>query len=153
MVNVGLPWFQLGSAAVSVGICRSAVTAVKDHLLAARLEHLGQKLADLPNLRAELARMHIRTDAQAAMVHKVAWKMEHPQPDTMLAVLESKASANEAALEVTDLAMRACGGAAFSGRLSVERNFRDARAGSVMAPTTDVLYDFVGKAVLGMPLF
>ena len=53
---------------------------------------------------------------------------------------------------MTDLAMRACGGAAFSGRLTVERNFRDARAGSVMAPTTDVLYDFVGKAVLGMPL-
>jgi alkylation response protein AidB-like acyl-CoA dehydrogenase len=71
----------------------------------------------------------------------------------MLAVLESKAAANEAALCVTDLAMRACGGTAFSGKLSVERNFRDARAGSVMAPTTDVLYDFVGKAVLGMPLF
>lgn len=153
MVNVILPWFQLGSAAVSVGICRSAVKAVKDHLLAARLEHLGQTLATLPNLRAELARMNILTDAQAALVHRVAWKMEHPQADTMLAVLESKASANEAALEVTDLAMRACGGAAFSGRLPVERNFRDARAGSVMAPTTDVLYDFVGKAVLGMPLF
>jgi alkylation response protein AidB-like acyl-CoA dehydrogenase len=71
----------------------------------------------------------------------------------MLAVLESKAAAAEAALAVTDLAMRACGGTAFSGKLSVERNFRDARAGSVMAPTTDVLYDFVGKAVLGMPLF
>jgi alkylation response protein AidB-like acyl-CoA dehydrogenase len=107
----------------------------------------------LPNLRAELARMQITADAQGAFVHQVAWRMENPQPDTMLAVLESKAAANEAALEVTDLAMRACGGTAFSGRLTVERNFRDARAGSVMAPTTDVLYDFIGKAVLGMPLF
>ena len=79
--------------------------------------------------------------------------MENPQPDTMLAVLESKAAANEAALQVTDLAMRTCGGTAFSGHLTVERNFRDARAGSVMAPTTDVLYDFIGKAVLGLPLF
>ena len=49
--------------------------------------------------------------------------------------------------------MRACGGAAFSGRLSVERNFRDARAGPAMAPTTDGVYDFIGKAVLGLPLF
>jgi alkylation response protein AidB-like acyl-CoA dehydrogenase len=79
--------------------------------------------------------------------------MEDPKPDTMLAVLESKAAATEALLDVTDRAMRACGGTAFSGRLSVERNFRDARAGSVMAPTTEVLHDFVGKAVLGMPLF
>ena len=40
---------------------------------------MGQRLADLPNLRAELARMNILTDAQAAFVHQVAWKMEHPQ--------------------------------------------------------------------------
>jgi alkylation response protein AidB-like acyl-CoA dehydrogenase len=153
MVNVVLPWFQLGSAAVAVGIARAAVAGVRHHLLGARLEHLGQTLAALPNLRAELARMQITTDAQAAFLHQVAWKMENPQPDTMLAVLGSKAAATEAALQVTDLAMRVCGGTAFSGLLSVERNFRDARAGSVMAPTTDVLYDFVGKAVLGMPLF
>ena len=38
-------------------------------------------------------------------------------------------------------------------QVGVERNFRDARAGWVMAPTTDVLYDFIGKAVLGVPLF
>jgi alkylation response protein AidB-like acyl-CoA dehydrogenase len=153
MVNVVLPWFQLGSAAVSLGIARAAVAGVREHLLGAKLEHLGQSLAALPNLRAELARMQIISDAQAAFLHQVAWKMENPQPDTMLAVLGSKAAATEAALQVTDLAMRVCGGTAFSGLLSVERNFRDARAGSVMAPTTDVLYDFVGKAVLGMPLF
>ncbi|HEX3149537.1 MAG TPA: acyl-CoA dehydrogenase family protein [Gemmataceae bacterium] len=153
MLNVGLPLFQLGSAAVSVGISRSAVSAVRSHLLEAKLEHMGEALASLPNLRAQLARMQIMTDAQDAFLDHVAGKMENPQPDTLLAVLESKASANEAALAVTDLAMRTCGGTAFSGRLSVERNFRDARAGSVMAPTTDVLYDFVGKAVLGLPLF
>jgi len=49
--------------------------------------------------------------------------------------------------------MRACGGAAFSRHLGIERNFRDARAWTVMAPTTDVLRDFVGKALLGMDLF
>ncbi|NJM08632.1 hypothetical protein HC891_24245, partial [Candidatus Gracilibacteria bacterium] len=30
---------------------------------------------------------------------------------------------------------------------------RDARAATVMAPTSDALYDFIGKAVCGMPLF
>jgi len=153
MVNTVLPWFQIGSAAVSVGIARAATDGVRQHLSAAKLEHLGQSLASLPNLRAELARMQITTDAQGAFLDYVAGKMEDPKPDTMLAVLESKAAATEALLDVTDRAMRACGGTAFSGRLSVERNFRDARAGSVMAPTTEVLHDFVGKAVLGMPLF
>jgi len=68
-------------------------------------------------------------------------------------VLGSKATAAEMALSVTDEAMRACGGAAYSKAVSVERNFRDARAASIMAPTTDVLYDFIGKAVAGLPLF
>lgn len=71
----------------------------------------------------------------------------------MLRVLEVKAATSEAATEVTDLAMRVCGGAAFRKEVGVERNFRDARASTVMAPTTDTLYDFVGKAVCGLPLF
>jgi len=36
--------------------------------------------------------------------------------------------------------------------LPIERFFRDARAGSVMAPTTDVLYELTGRALAGMPL-
>ena len=63
------------------------------------------------------------------------------------------AAAAEAALEVTDLAMRTGGGACFSRHLSVERNFRDARASSIMAPTSDVLHDFIGRTLLDMPLF
>ena len=49
--------------------------------------------------------------------------------------------------------MRVCGGAAFRRETGVERIFRDAQAGTLMAPTTDALYDFIGKAVCGMPLF
>ncbi|HEY7154762.1 MAG TPA: acyl-CoA dehydrogenase family protein, partial [Gemmataceae bacterium] len=95
----------------------------------------------------------IAVDAQQAFLEHVAGLMEHPGPATLLAVLESKAAAAETALHVTDLAMRVCGGAAFGRRLTVERHFRDARAGSIMAPTTDVLYDLVAKTLLDMPLF
>jgi len=38
-----------------------------------------------------------------------------------------------------------------SPSLGLERFFRDARAGSVMAPTTDVLYELTGRAMAGMP--
>lgn len=153
MLGVVLPWFQLCSASVSVGIAAAATEATRRHLLASKLEHLDQSLASLMNLRARLAQMQIAVDTQRVFVEHVAKRMENPAPDTMLAVLESKAAAAEAALQVTDLAMRTCGGAAFSRHLGVERNFRDARAAWVMAPTTDVLHDFIGKALLDMPLF
>jgi alkylation response protein AidB-like acyl-CoA dehydrogenase len=42
---------------------------------------------------------------------------------------------------------------AFRKDVGVERRFRDARASLVMAPTSDQLYDFIGKAVCGLPLF
>ena len=67
-------------------------------------------------------------------------------------MLESKALAAEAAIDVTDLAMKVCGGAAFRREVGIERRFRDARAARVMAPTTDALLDFVGRAVSGLPL-
>ncbi len=153
MLQTVLPWFQLGSAAVSAGIARAATEASRQHLMQAQLQHLGEPLASLLNLRARLAQMQIAVDVQRTFLDHVAGRMESPGPDTLLAVLECKAAAAEAALQVTDLAMRTCGGAAFSRHLSVERNFRDARAGWIMAPTTDVLYDFIGKALLGLPLF
>ena len=71
---------------------------------------------------------------------------------TQLLVLEAKAAATEAAVRVTDLAMRTCGGAAFGGALGLERRFRDARAPIIMAPTTDQAYDFIGRALCGLEL-
>jgi alkylation response protein AidB-like acyl-CoA dehydrogenase len=70
----------------------------------------------------------------------------------MLRVLEIKAAAAESSLVVTDLAMKVCGGAAFRNEIGIERRFRDARAARVMAPTTDALLDFVGRAVFELPL-
>ncbi len=79
--------------------------------------------------------------------------LEDPGSHTMLRVLEVKAAAGDTAIRVTSSAMHACGGAAFSKHTSIERYFRDAHAGSVMAPTVDVLREFIGKSLLGIPLF
>lgn len=153
MMSAVLPWFQIGAAAVSLGIARAAIEGIRGHLFASKLEHLGQSLADLMNLRARLAQMKIAADTTQAFLFDVCRRMETNDPSAMLGVLESKAAAGEMALQVTDLAMRVGGGAAFSKHLTVERNFRDARAAAVMAPTSDVLHDFIGKAILDMPLF
>lgn len=153
MLQVVLPWFQMGTSAVANGIARSALEAAAIHLNSAKLEHLGEALSSLPTLRARLAKARIALDASRALLAETARSVENPDDGTVLKVLETKAYACEMALDVTDAAMRLCGGAAFSRQLPIERNFRDARAGAVMAPTTDVLYDFVGKALLGLPLF
>ena len=154
MLEVVLPLFNLGTSAVALGLCRAAVAATAAHLKSARFEHLGQTLGEsLPTLRAQLATMQIETDGLAARVDDLVDHLERPRDTTMLRVLESKASAGDTAISVTSTAMRVCGGAAFSKHLSIERLFRDAQAGAVMAPTSDVLREFIGKAILGIPLF
>ena len=55
MLQVVLPLFNLGSAAVALRLPRSLAGA-PTHLNAARFEHLGHSLGEsLPTLRAQLA--------------------------------------------------------------------------------------------------
>ena len=153
MLGVVLPAFQVGSAAVALGIAEAAVRATAKHLTSARFDHLNTSLAELPTLRARLAQMRIETDRARAHLVAVLDSLDAPGPATQLMVLEAKASATEAAVVVTDLAMRTCGGAAFAGAHGLERLYRDARAPIVMAPTSDQAYDFIGRALCGLEVF
>jgi alkylation response protein AidB-like acyl-CoA dehydrogenase len=161
MLQVILPWFNIGSAAMSNGLCRAAVGATAAHLQAGAFEHTGTALRDLPTLRARVADMCVRTEQAAALLDKTISILEReagpaPAPTTVegpLFVLLTRLASIEAAADVTDLAMKACGGAAFSRHMDLERVFRDARAGCVMAPTADHLREFAGRALTGLPLF
>jgi alkylation response protein AidB-like acyl-CoA dehydrogenase len=153
ILEVVLPWFAIGTAAMANGICRAAVKATAEHMTSAGFEHDGTKLRDLPTLRARLAEMSVRTEQSRSLLGHTLDQIESPSEVTPLFVLQSRLAALQAAVDVTDLAMKACGGAAFSRHLGIERLFRDARAGWVMAPTVDHLNDFIGKALTGLPLF
>jgi alkylation response protein AidB-like acyl-CoA dehydrogenase len=153
ILEVALPWFAVGSAAMANGICRTTVKRTVEHLVSTGFEHEGTKLRDLPNLRARLAQMSVRTEESRSLLGQALNHLEEPSEITPLYVLQCRLAALQAAVDVTDLAMKTCGGAAFSRHLAIERLFRDARAGWVMAPTVDHLNDFIGKALTGLPMF
>ena len=153
MMGIVLPTFAVLNAACSVGLMAGAVRRTAEHASATRHSDTGSALAELPTIRGYIARMRIKTDMADALLTDTLAAIGGQRPDATLRVLEVKAAAGETANEVLDLAMRVCGGAAFRKDVGVERLFRDARAAGVMAPTTDILYDFIGKAVCGMPLF
>ena len=153
MMEVVLPWFNLVSSACSVGLMEALATRTAAHAAATRHAHLDQALAGLPTIRAYLARMRIDADVSRTLLGDTLVALETGRADAMLRVLEVKAATGERATAVGDLAMRVCGGAAFKKEVGVERFFRDARAATVMGPTTDVLYDFIGKALTGQSLF
>jgi len=153
MMSAVLPMFNVLNAACSIGLMESAVQRTAQHASGVRYAHLGSALADLPTIRNYIARMRVKTDLARTLLGDTIVALESGRADAMLRVLSCKAAAGEASIEVVETAMRVCGGAAFRKDLALERYFRDAHAAGVMGPTTDVLYDFIGKAVCGQPLF
>jgi alkylation response protein AidB-like acyl-CoA dehydrogenase len=153
MIGTVLPMFCVLEAAVCCGLMEGGIERTVAHVTSARYEHSGSTLADLFPIRTNVARMRCKTDSTRTLLNDTIAALEGGRPDAVLRVLESKAVAGDASLEVLDLAMRSCGGQAFRKDVGVERHFRDARAAGVMAPTTEVLLDFIGKAVCGLPLF
>lgn len=148
-----LPTFLIGNAAVSLGLMEALVDEAATHLTATRLEHLDQSLAEQPAKRLEFAVLRTRVDQTRAFLADTVTAVSSGRADATLRVLQVKAVAAEAAADVGDGVLRLCGGAAFRKELGIERRYRDALAARVMAPTTDALHDFVGRATLGLPLF
>ena len=153
MIGIVLPMFCVCNAACSVGLMQAAVTRTAAHAAGTRYEHTGQSLADFATTRAHIARMKVLADSADVLLQDTVDALEHGREDAVLRVLECKTAASELSTQVLDLGMRVCGGSAFRREVGVERYFRDARAAGIMAPTTDTLLDFIGKAVCGMELF
>ena len=153
MMASALPYFQVMNAGFSVGTADAATVKAAAHAAGTVFENVDQSLAASPVVRANVARMRLRTDAAEALLLDTLTALETGRADALLRVLEAKALGSETSIDVTDLAMRVCGGAAFRKEVGVERHFRDARASAVMAPTTDTLYDFIGRVTCGLPLF
>ncbi|HEV7652653.1 MAG TPA: acyl-CoA dehydrogenase family protein [Actinophytocola sp.] len=151
-LTVPLPWFLVLNAAFCLGLADAAVAEVERHLTATTLTHTGKALRDAPVPRRDFARLTVRTHALRTFLGDTLTALETGRADATLRVLQVKALAGDTVAEVTDEAMRLCGGSAFRKELGLERMFRDARAARVMAPTSDALYDFVGRVSTGLPL-
>ncbi len=154
MLEVVLPHFQIGVASVSVGLAKAAHQTITARMSTRKYEHAaGAALASIPRVQFLVAEITLAVNSAEAYLKETIRKALSADPAAMLDVLGVKAVAAEACLAAVSLAMMLGGGWAFGRRGGLERIFRDAQAASVMAPSNDVLKDFIGKASLGLPLF
>jgi alkylation response protein AidB-like acyl-CoA dehydrogenase len=154
MLEVVLPYFQIGVAAVSVGLAKAAQQAIVGRMGARKYEHAGgAALASIPRVQYVMAEITLAVNSGNAFLQETIRKVLAADPAAMLDVLGVKVAAADACLAAVSRAMTLGGGWAFGKRGGLERIFRDAQAAAVMAPSSDVLKDFIGKASLGLPLF
>jgi isovaleryl-CoA dehydrogenase len=150
--TVVAPTFLVGLAAVNVGIAQAALDAASGHAAERRYED-GSALAQIPSIQTYLGEMSVAAQAARQLVAEAARAAAAGEPAALPLVMQAKIGATEAAERVTDLAMQVGGGIAYSRQSPIERHWRDARAGAVMAPTNDVLKLWLGKMLTGQPLF
>jgi alkylation response protein AidB-like acyl-CoA dehydrogenase len=87
-----------------------------------------------------------------ALVHGAARLGDLGDPAALPYLLSCKAQAAETAVKVTNEAMTLGGGIAYRENSLLARLLRDARAGHVMAPATDLLKTRTGRSLLGLPI-
>ena len=149
--TVVAPTFLIGLAAVNVGIAQAALESAVSHAKE-RTYPTGQSLAQVQVIQTYLADMSSATEAARQLVLEAARAADAGEEGALPLAMEAKVVATEASRNVTDLAMQVGGGQAYSRRLPIERHWRDAWAGPVMAPTNEVLKEWLGKVLAGIAI-
>lgn len=148
---VQMAWFALTMAAVYLGVGQAACDSVCAYARERVPTALGRPIASLPNIQRRVGEMQIQLDAARAQLYAVAraW-VEQPDRQNVLTapIAAAKYLCTNAAVTATDQALRIAGGFGISGKLPLERYFRDARAGITHPPNDDQALELVGKAAL-----
>lgn len=149
--NAVAPFFLVGLAAVNVGVASAASHVAVAHARDRRYPD-GSSLAEIQFIQHALADIDLRVRAARLLVAEAARLGEAGDEEALVAIMEAKVAATEAAARVTERALEVCGGQGYTPTLPIERHLRDARAGAVMAPTNAVLRSWIGKALTGLPV-
>ncbi|WP_291053157.1 acyl-CoA dehydrogenase family protein [Herbiconiux sp.] len=140
----------IGFSALSIGIAESAI----DALVASanrRKDPAAERLADASWVRSETAMVWAELRAARLIAEQTAWLADRADPTAMAAATEGKMLTNEVAKKAAALALKVGGGGAYLARSPIQRIFRDAQAGALMAYSVPFSQDVVGGWVLAEP--
>ena len=152
LFEVVAPYFQAAMAAVYAGIASAAVNLTASHLRERRYAHTERPLGETELLTHRLGELWIAADSAWAYVLHAARLGDLQGLQARSSLMACKSRAVEAAVHVTNEALTLAGGRAFAADHPLSRLLRDARAGHVMAPSTDLLKHWIGRLSLDLPL-
>jgi alkylation response protein AidB-like acyl-CoA dehydrogenase len=147
------PWFVFPGAAVYLGIAQAARDAAVDFARSRRPNGLAGPIAELQTIQHKIAEIELDLFQARSILFDTAerWEARPAEREAMSWQLPAvKLLVTNAALRVTDLAMRVVGSAALSHRSPLQRYFRDARTALGHPPMEDAVLTLVGKTALGL---
>jgi alkylation response protein AidB-like acyl-CoA dehydrogenase len=141
LIPAGLP-------AISLGVADAALDSIVEHTNSRVI--LGRPLSHQQWVQYEVADVQSRLAAAHALFDLALTQADEADPSSFGNLLRAKYLANKVAVDVAHLGVRVGGGSGFLKTSRIQRHFRDAQAGQLMAYSTEVLAGEIGRDVLGI---
>jgi alkylation response protein AidB-like acyl-CoA dehydrogenase len=151
------PVYLIGLGAVWHGVARAALEKAADHLTGTIHRDFNRKLSDYQVLRQQLGESKVLVESLRPWQHELARQLDQlqaagqQQGQILLPLTEFKIHAAEVANISARNALDVSGGYGYK-KGPIERIFRDARAGIGMGPSNNIAREWIGKALVGLPL-
>jgi alkylation response protein AidB-like acyl-CoA dehydrogenase len=151
------PVYLIGLGAVWHGVARAALEKAADHLTGTIHRDFNRKLSDYQVLRQQLGESKVLVESLRPWQHELARQLDQFQASgqlqgqILLPLTEFKIHAAEVANISARNALDVSGGYGYK-KGPIERIFRDARAGIGMGPSNNIAREWIGKALVGLPL-
>lgn len=150
--HVVAPYFLCAMAGTYLGASGAAIEEARAHVGERVHGHSGRTLGQVNVIQHRLGALWSTVERTRRLVYWAGQEADASGPDALIALLSAKAEVADCAVTVVNEAMTLMGGRAYSAEGRMGRLLRDVRAAHVMAPTTDILRTWAGRALLGLPL-
>ncbi len=150
--SIVAPYFLMAMAGTYLGVAAAALDETRERLTDRRYSHSGASLSEASVLQHRFGTLWAMGARSRALVAEAARAGDRGDPEALALLCAAKADVADCAVAVTNEAMTLGGGRAYGEHSAMHRHLRDARAAHVMAPTTDLLRVWTGRALLDQPL-
>lgn len=145
------PLFVEGLSAVysglNVAIANEAVMHAKD-----RTFPDGKTLSEIDSIKRHLSKIYNYANAGVSASRSAALAARNGDEDALVKILSARVIAIENVIKAGNLGMLVGGGRAYSQFRSFSRYLADGLAGQVMAPSVDILHQWIGSVLTGQEI-
>ena len=141
---MGLSW-------LSLGVAEAALDALVDHAQHRIIPTTDAPLSHMQWVQFDVADAATALDGAKLLAGRSMWLADQQDPGTLAAAVAAKLGANQVAQHIAQLGVRVGGASGYLRASPIQRHFRDAQAGALMAYSVELCRDAVGKGVLAVP--
>jgi alkylation response protein AidB-like acyl-CoA dehydrogenase len=150
--NVVAPYFLMSMAGTYLGIAMAAFEEGRSHLMKRTYSHTGHAIGNSSVIQHRLGTIWAQIERTRRLIYHAAVQGDSGSSDALPTLLAAKAEVAGCVVNVVNEMMTLAGGKTYQSESRLHRHLRDARAAHIMSPTTDLLYTWLGRTLLDLPL-